>query len=218
MLSNNSSKWMYVLSIIFVTFSLLTKPTQAQANSKISLAIPAFAKECLYHDLQDDDHTLIINYQVLYGGDFELDFEITSPTGESIVKQTNEKYADFLLKTFGLGEYSFCFINPYSQLKKVEFTIQLDLKEEEEENKSSINSDTIVSEHALSEIDRNLGKIDRIMNYLRAREWRNMSTVKSTGERSVYLSWLIIFIMVGLGAVQAFAVQFLFSDRNKTFV
>ncbi|KAH3682337.1 hypothetical protein WICPIJ_006709 [Wickerhamomyces pijperi] len=216
MLNSSSTKWMSLLSIIFITFSLLARP--AQANSKISLAIPAFAKECLYHDLTDDDHTLIINYQVLYGGDFELDFEITAPSGESIVKQTNEKYADFLLKTFGLGEYSFCFVNPYNQLKKVEFTIKLDLKEEEESQQSKIDRETVVSEHALSEIDRNLGKIDRIMNYLRAREWRNMSTVMSTGERSVYLSWLIIGIMVGLGAAQAFAVQMLFSDRNKTFV
>ncbi|KAH3676189.1 hypothetical protein WICMUC_002211 [Wickerhamomyces mucosus] len=199
-----------VILTLFLTIGLV------DANPRVSLAIPAFAKECIYYDLQDDDHTLLIAYQVLYGGDFELDFEITSPKGETIIEQKNEKFADFLLKTFGLGEYSFCFSNPYNQLKKVEFSIKLESTEEEE--RILHDKDTIVSEHTLLEIDRNIGKIDRILNYLRAREWRNMSTVQSTESRVVYLSWIIIGITVTISLGQAFIVQFLFTDRNRTYV
>lgn len=187
-----------------------------KANQKISINIPSFAKECVYNNLESDQHALVINYQVLQGGNFELDFEILSPKGESIIKQTNEKYADFLLKTFGLGEYTFCFSNPYNTMKKVEFSIELEEKENQE--KLSTDKESIVSEHSLSEIDRNVIKIQKIMDYLRAREWRNMSTVQSTESRVVYLSVGIIVLMVLVSVGQATIVQFLFQSRNKNYV
>lgn len=186
------------------------------ASSKISISVPPFAKECIYHNLLDDEDTLDVSYQVLTGGNFELDFEIISPLGESVVQQSDEKYADFVLKTFGLGEYSFCFSNPHKDLKKVEFSIKLG-NGYEDENLTGVKED-VVAEHSLSEIDRNLNKVERIMNYLRAREWRNMSTVESTQSRVIYLSIAIIILTVGVSVAQATVVQLLFSSRQKTFV
>lgn len=203
--------------ILKVAFLWLFVAQLIQAESRVSLAVPAFAKECVYHRIDHDDDSLTVAYQVLYGGDFELDFEILSPSGKSIIKQTNEKYADFVLRTFGLGEYSFCFINPYNQLKKVEFIITKK-DQNEEEQISSGNKDAIVVEHSISEIDRNLGKIDRILAYLRAREWRNMSTVASTESRIFYLSLAVIIVSVSVSIGQATLVQFMFSGRQKNYV
>lgn len=209
MLRNSGLIWC-LFSVVTLLFPFVN------ASQKVSVNIPSFARECVYHNLDDNDHALVINYQVLQGGDFELDFEITSPKGETIIKQTNEKYADFLLKTFGLGQYTFCFINPYNAMKKVEFSIELENKEEKET--LTKDKDAIVSEHALSEIDRNVVKIQKIMDYLRAREWRNMSTVQSTESRIVYLSVGIIVLMVLVSVGQATIVQFLFQSRNKDYV
>lgn len=195
---------------------LLSLALNATATSKISVTVPAFAKECIYHMLLDEEDSLLVSYQVLTGGDFELDFDITSPKGETVIKQRDEKYADFVLKTFGLGEYSFCFSNPHKDLKKVEFSIALG-SGQEEENTTGVKED-VVADHSLSEIDRNLNKIERIMNYLRAREWRNMSTVESTQSRVVYLSIITILLTVGVSFVQATAVQLLFSSREKNYV
>jgi len=207
-----SSVSLWTSSLLLLSFLI----SFVNASQKVSINIPAFAKECIYHDLEDEDHALVINYQVLQGGDFELDFEIFSPKGESIIKQTNEKYADFLLKTFGLGQYTFCFVNPYNALKKVEFSIELENKENKED--LSKDKESIVSEHSLSEIDRNIIKIQKIMDYLRAREWRNMSTVQSTESRMVYLSVGIIILMVIVSVGQATIVQILFQSRTKTYV
>lgn len=206
-----------IKSFALIPLLLLTLLVSANANNRVSLAIPSFQQECIYYVLEDEEDTLVINYQVLYGGDFELNFEIVSPSGQSIIKQENEKYADFLLKTFGLGEYSFCFSNPHNQLKKVEFSIELKDSLEEEE-KVSGNKDTIVAENSIAEIDRTLNKIDRILNYLRAREWRNMSTVQSTQSKALYLSISIIILTVGVSLAQAALVQFMFSSRQRTFV
>ena len=195
---------------------LLVLAIGVTASSKISISIPPFAKECIYHELTEENNALLVSYQVLRGGDFELDFSIISPKGDTIINQKDEKYADFVLKTFGLGEYSFCFSNPHKDLKKVEFTLKLG-NGEESENTTGVKED-VVADHSLSEIDRNLNKIERIMNYLRAREWRNMSTVESTQSRIVYLSMIIILLTVGVNVAQATVVQFLFAGREKSFV
>lgn len=194
---------------------LSTFVSLALATSKISLAVPAFAKECIYHDLLEESESLVIGYQVLTGGNFELNFEIISPKGESIIKQENEKYADFVLKTFGLGGYSFCFSNPYKDLKKVEFSISLASNADQE---TTTKKEDVVADHSLLEIDRNVNKIEKIMNYLRAREWRNMSTVESTQSRTVYLSIAVIILTVGISLGQAAIVQFLFAGREKNYV
>jgi protein ERP2 len=195
---------------------LLSIVSGVLASSKISVSVPPFAKECIYHSLLDETDSLLVSYQVLTGGSFELDFEIIAPSGKSVIEQKDEKFADFVLKTFGLGEYSFCFSNPHKDLKKVEFSIVLG-SGQEEENTTGKKED-VIADHSLSEIDRNLNKIERIMNYLRAREWRNMSTVESTQSRVVYLSIAIIVLTVGVSVIQATAVQFLFSSREKSFV
>lgn len=183
--------------------------------SPVALTLPSFTKECLYYDLTSNDDSIVISYQVLTGGNFEIDFEIVAPDGSSIATEKQKKYSDFLLKSFGLGQYSFCFSNSYgTALKKVEVTLEL---EKENLGANSAPEDAI-SNHAIEEIERNLNKITKMMNYLRAREWRNMYTVKSTESRLVWLSMLTMGLTVGVSMIQAAVVQFLFKDRQKNYV
>ncbi|SCU88899.1 LADA_0E12662g1_1 [Lachancea dasiensis] len=187
----------------------------ASTYSPVALMLPSFTKECLYYDLTSNDDSIVISYQVLTGGNFEIDFEIKSPDGSVIATEKQKKYSDFLLKSFGLGQYSFCFSNSYgTALKKVEVTLELE-KENLGANSAPENA---ISIHSIEEIERNLNKITKMMNYLRAREWRNMYTVKSTESRLVWLSMLTMGLMVGVSVVQAVIVQFLFKDRQKNYV
>ena len=179
------------------------------------LSLPAFTTECLYHDILNDEDTLVVSYQVMTGGNFEIDFEITAPDGSQLVLEKQKKYSDFVLKSFGLGQYTFCFTNSYgTALKKIEFTLEMEKKLDN----SNVNAEDIVASNAIEEIERNLNKITKTLNYLRAREWRNMSTVESTGSRLVWLSLLVMGVMVGISAVQAFVIQFFFKSRQRNFV
>lgn len=183
-----------------------------------SLALPAFSRECLYYDLTDQESSLVVSYQVLTGGNFEIDFEITAPDGSQIVSEKQKKYSDFLLKSFGLGQYSFCFTNSYgTALKKVEVVLELEKGNLGIPDENSSPQDAI-SNNAIEEIDRNLQKITKAMNYLRAREWRNMYTVESTNTRFTWLSLLIMGIMVGISVLQALVIQFFFKVRSRNYV
>ncbi|TMN32551.1 hypothetical protein CWB94_23825, partial [Pseudoalteromonas piscicida] len=83
-----------------------------------------------------------------------------------------------------------------------------------DEHEADVNNDDIISNNAVEEIDRNLNKITKTLNYLRAREWRNMSTVNSTESRLTWLSILIIIIIAVISIAQVLLIQFLFTGRQ----
>lgn len=204
---------------ILTVLSIITTAFAVSSNySPFTINLPSFTQECIYHDLTNNDEKLVVSYQVLAGGNFEVDFEITAPDGTKVVNEKQKKYSDFLLKSFGLGQYKFCFSNSYgTSVKKVEVTLEFekDLNSYRSENP---NSEDIVANNAIEEIDRNVIKMSKILNYLRAREWRNMSTVSSTQSRLKWFSILVMGLMVGISIIQAIVIQLLFKSRTSNFV
>lgn len=209
-----------LVKLIYALFAIvsLTAVNAASANyAPFSINLPAFSKECFYYDLIRDEDSLVIGYQVLTGGNFEIDFSITGPDGTKIVDDKQKKYSDFVLRSFGLGQYTFCFANTYgTALKKVEITLELEKSSFDIKDKE--NLEDAVANHAVAEIDRNLNKITKIMNYLRAREHRNMSTVSSTEYRLKWLSILVMIIMAGISVLQALIIQLFFKSRQRNYV
>ncbi|EDO14435.1 hypothetical protein Kpol_206p3 [Vanderwaltozyma polyspora DSM 70294] len=207
-----------MLSSIFFTFFLFVCHVLAGTNHvPIVISLPAHGSECLYQDLSNPDDTINVSYQVLTGGNFEIDFKITAPDQSILVSEQQKKYSDFALKSFGLGQYTFCFHNNYgSDLKKVEITLELDKEiittDDDDDTKDA------VANNAIEEIDRSLNKMTKALNYLRAREWRNMSTVESTEFRLTWLSLLVMAVMIGISVGQAFIIQFFFKSNRKNYV
>lgn len=204
----------FTLIAILLSSSLLAHAFSSN-YAPVGISLPAFTKECLYYDLSSDEDVLVVSYQVLTGGNFEIDFDITAPDGSVIVTERQKKHSDFLLKSFGIGKYTFCLSNNYgTSPKKVEIT----LEKEKEIVSSHERKEDIIANNAIEEIDRNLNKITKTMDYLRAREWRNMYTVSSTASRLTWLSLLIMGVMVGISIVQALIIQFFFTSRQKNYV
>ncbi|CCD22996.1 emp24/gp25L/p24 family protein NDAI_0A08430 [Naumovozyma dairenensis CBS 421] len=205
---------MYGLTIITVLMMLI-HPVVSSIYTPMAVTIPARGKECLYYDMQKDDDVLVVSYQVLTGGDFEINFQITSPDGEQLVDEKRKKYSDFLLKSFGLGPYEFCFDNGFDGIeKKVEFTLEL----ENNVLKAETNEEDMMANNSIEEIDRNIDKISKMLKYLRAREWRNMYTVESTKSRLRWLSLLDMSLMAGISCIQAIIIELFFKNRNSNYV
>lgn len=206
-----------LIAVLCAFVSLAVVNADSANYAPFAINLPAFSKECLYYDILNEEDSLVIGYQVLSGGNFEIDFSITSPDGSEIVSEKQKKYSDFVLKSFGLGQYSFCFSNSYgTALKKVEVTLELEKSSFDIQGEN--NSEDAVANHAVAEIDRNLNKITKVMNYLRAREFRNMSTVGSTESRLKWLSILVMITMATISVLQALIIQLFFKSRQRNYV
>lgn len=206
-----------ILSLLVLFVSPLVRASSS-LNTPVSIVVPAFSKECLFYDMHKEDDVLVVGFQVLTGGNFEIDFEIKGPDGNIIQSDTQKKYSDYLLKSFGIGQYSFCVTNSYgTAAKKVEITLGLEVDGNMSDGEE-VKQEDIIANNAIEEINRNVNKIGKILNYLRAREWRNLSTVSSTESRLTYLSILTMCVMVGISVLQALIIQLLFSTRQKNYV
>lgn len=199
-------------------FVMWASQVSAVTYTSMSIIVPAFSKECLFYSMNSEEDLILVNFQVLTGGNFEIDFEITAPNGDKVITATDKRYADYLVRSFGLGEYLFCFSNRVSTVtpKKVEFSIELERDVDYyNSQESSKDKEDIMSQHAISEISRNFDQMKKMLDYLRAREWRNMSTVQSTDSRIYWFGLLSSVILIGLGVAQALLVQFMFSGPRS---
>lgn len=64
-------------------------------------------------------------FQVQSGGSFDVDFEVTGPTGKIVIDGQKERQGDFVFTGNDIGDYSFCFNNEMSTVtdKFVDFEI-----------------------------------------------------------------------------------------------
>ncbi|CCH61265.1 hypothetical protein TBLA_0E02120 [Henningerozyma blattae CBS 6284] len=200
---------LYSLNISFAT--ILNSP-----QVPVDLTLPAFSKECIYYDVTDPNAILEVRYQVLYGGNFEIDCEVFSPTNSKIIDEKQSKFGEYVLTNYGLGSYQFCLSNSYGTAsKKVEFLIGI--KEDTElglENNPNDMEDAL-AQNSLNEIQRSLEKIRKMNDYLRAREWRNLYTVESTKSRLTWYSITIISLMITISIVQSLIIQFFFKRGQR---
>lgn len=213
--------WLYAIDIVafFLSLTLLLGFVLADSNNYVPISVPisSYSKECLYFDLESDKDAIVISYQVLTGGNFKIDFEIVAPDGITIVSEKQKIYSEFILRSFGLGTYTFCFNNEYGSIEKIVETV-LELEKIGVHTNSISDTRDAVSVDAIEEIDISLNKIMKKMTYLRAREWRNMSTVKSTESRIAWLSILVIIVICSISILQEFAIYYIFQSRIKTYV
>lgn len=134
---------------IVLILALVNSVAASSSYAPVAISLPAFSKECLYYDMVTEDDSLAVGYQVLTGGNFEIDFDITAPDGSVITSEKQKKYSDFLLKSFGVGKYTFCFSNNYgTALKKVEITLEKE-KTLTDEHEADVNNDDIIANNAV---------------------------------------------------------------------
>ena len=54
------------------------------------------------------------NIQVITGGNYDVDMELTGPSGRNLYKDTKKQYDSVTWTTDESGEYKFCFSNEFS--------------------------------------------------------------------------------------------------------
>ncbi|ROW02688.1 hypothetical protein VSDG_01872 [Cytospora chrysosperma] len=200
-------------------FALLASEVSATA---LTYKLTANEKACFYANNQDKGQKIAFYFAVQSGGSFDIDFEVTGPTGKVVIDGQKERQGDFVFTGNDIGDYSFCFNNEMSTVtdKFVDFEIAV-------ENEARVNlpskqgshpETTSSLEESVSKISSKLSTMSRNQKYFRTRENRNFSTVRSTEKRIVNFSLVQIGLIICMGALQVFVVRFFFQGARKGYV
>lgn len=205
-----------------IIFGLLSWLVSQAAATALTYKLGSSEKACFYAVTKKETEKIAFYFVVQSGGSFDVDYMVTGPGGKIILNGEKERQGDFVFTANQVGDYEFCFSNEMSTFadKFVDFEIAV-----ENENKAELPSKQGTSpehtsglEESVYKISSQLSTISRNQKYFRTRENRNFSTVRSTEGRIVNFSLIQCGLIVCMGALQVFIVQFFFQGARKGYV
>jgi len=114
----------YNLNFFVFFLTLLVIPLYA-FDIELTIIIPANQREC-FHQVIEMGQTVEIQYEVLAGGDIDINYWFYSPTNRVLQSDLKKGDGHQTLKLEETGEYRFCFDNSFSRFsqKQVYFSLR----------------------------------------------------------------------------------------------
>lgn len=193
-------------------------------QTALTVALEPQEQLCYYVLTSVPDTSVGFYFAVQLGGNFDINFSVNDPEGNSMIKGDKERQGDWTFNAAAVGEYEFCFANSMSTFaeKVVDFEIKLedDFKAQlPETNNAQIQDEPVNGMiFAVSNIDEKLNDMLRSLQYYKTRNNRNQHTVKSTEVRIFWFSLLEIILMCAMALFQVSVVHFFFKGKRRGMV
>ncbi|XP_060933478.1 transmembrane emp24 domain-containing protein 5 [Limanda limanda] len=193
-------------------------------DSDFTFTLPPGRKECFYQTMRKDA-SLEIEYQVLDGAGLDVDFDISSPSGQVLYSDYRKSDGVHTVETED-GDYMFCFDNTFSSVseKIIFFELILDNmdadKDPDDWKEYVQGTDTLDMRledimETINSVKARLGKSVQIQTVLRAFEARDRNIQESNYDRVNIWSVISLFVMMMVSSVQVYLVRSLFEDKRK---
>ncbi|XP_017284237.1 transmembrane emp24 domain-containing protein 5 [Kryptolebias marmoratus] len=211
-------------SLVSDRFVALAAFSQAM-DSDFTFTLPAGRKECFYQTMKKEG-SLEIEYQVLDGAGLDVDFLISSPSGELLFSDHHKSDGVHTVEALENGDYMFCFDNSFSTVseKLIFFELildNMDTNEDPDDWKEFVHGTDMLDMKledlmdTINNVKSRLGKSAQIQTVLRAFEARDRNLQESNFDRVNFWSVVNLFVMMVVSAVQVYLVRSLFEDKRK---
>ncbi|CAN9500637.1 unnamed protein product [Ophioblennius macclurei] len=216
-----------VLSVLVTLLSetLVVLASFSQSlDSDFTFTLPAGRKECFYQTMRKDA-SLEIEYQVLDGAGLDVDFYISSPSGQLLFNDHRKSDGVHTLETED-GDYMFCFDNTFSTVseKLIFFELildNMDTDEDPDDWKEYVHGTDMLDMKledimdTINNVKARLVKSVQIQTLLRAFEARDRNLQESNFDRVNLWSVINLVVMVTVSSVQVYLLRSLFDDKRK---
>ncbi|XP_038053096.1 transmembrane emp24 domain-containing protein 5-like [Patiria miniata] len=196
----------------------------------LTVVVPAGRREC-FHQRIKEQKTLDFEFQVIEGGDMDINFILRSPTNKALATEARKQEGIYTFGTHETGDYLFCFDNSFSRMteKLVYFDLALDYDDEDEELRkppwmdlmTGTGGGTDTMEVRLEEIQTSLGivrdnlhKSVQTQRLLRNVEFRDRYLAERNYERVSFWSILTTVVMMSTFVIQVIMIRSLFGSRT----
>merc|ERR1719354_383986 len=145
-----------------------------------------------------------VEYQVIAGGDLDIDFRMANPDGKVLMAESKKNDAVHTFDDLQPGDYEVCFSNRFSRIssKTVFFEIILDADETDDEDE-------------VDSIKTNMAKTIQTQSLLRVFEAKDRSIVERNFERINTWSFIYVIVMFTTIFLQLTMIKSMFSDDKK---
>lgn len=103
----------FLLGLLLFVLVNLFPPISAYPR-RVTFELPDGEKRCFYQDLTPTKYVFM--YQVIYGGQLDVDLTISDQTGKSISEAERASHDEIFFNVAQNGSYKFCFDNTFSSV------------------------------------------------------------------------------------------------------
>uniref|UniRef100_A0AC34F6U8 GOLD domain-containing protein n=1 Tax=Panagrolaimus sp. ES5 TaxID=591445 RepID=A0AC34F6U8_9BILA len=181
---------------------------------ELTFELPDNANQCFYEELKSGIDS-VFEFQVVTGGQFDVDAVVEDPNGKILYKQPKKQYDTFNFKTEVPGTYKVCFSNEFSTFSHK--IVYMDWQYDDGKGQDGKPTPRMVAmtqlESSAATIGDRLRLVDDYQTHHRLREATGRKRAEDLNERVMWwsLGQTAVFIVISIG--QVFLVRSLFSDK-----
>ncbi|CAF3712003.1 unnamed protein product [Rotaria socialis] len=205
------------LRVLFILIAFLL--TYIHSN-ELTFELPDNAKECFNEKIKVGSK-FILEFQVVTGGNYDVDLELKSPSGKILYQVTKKQYDQIEKTADEDGVYEFCFSNEFSTFTHK--VIYIDWRVDGDPEHEITGPNPRVAEGALTMIESKVGNIHRNLEscidyqtHHRLREATGRARAEDLQERVQLWSigQFVLIIIVAIGTV--LLLRSFFTDRRTS--
>lgn len=212
----------------FHLFLLFHSSHGRDIEREMTVEVKAGTQECFYETIKEGE-TLDIEYQVIDGGQGELDinFYMAGRTGEVVLQDLRRSEGNHRTTISEEGDYQICWDNTFSHFntKTVFFGITIESDDDNDLWDDGLD-ETITAEEiyemkiedikeAMGRIRAHLTKSRFMQDQLRAYEARDRNLAENNCTKVTSWSMVNITVMVVTGLIQVILLRSLFDDKSR---
>ncbi|EDV21244.1 Transmembrane emp24 domain-containing protein 7 [Trichoplax sp. H2] len=204
----NDRIWITSLLLLLVTCSWCVE---------LTFELPDNSVECFYEDLTKNGKTTL-EYQVLSGGNYDVDVVIKGPDSGQIYSGQRKQYDSHTFSAESDGVYSFCFSNEFSSFthKVIYFDLVVGDEAPILDRLNKKQSALTQLESSCVNIHENLNVLIDVQTHHRNRESAGRNLAELLNERVSYWSVgeSVIIVIIGIG--QVWLLRRFFTTKKST--
>lgn len=199
--------------LALVLISLLLRFGQAV---ELTFELPDNAKQCFFEVINKDTESTL-EFQVVTGGQYDVDVILTDPRKNVLYKQVKKQYDSHTFKAEMTGEYSACFSNEFSTFSHK--LVYIDFQVGDEEPLPGIGEHLTAMtqmESSSQEVHENLNAIIDYQTHHRLRETQSRKRGEDLNERVMIWSVFVTMAIFIVGFGQVMVLKSWFSEKKPS--
>jgi len=184
-------------------------------TTQLTFELPDNEVQCFYEHMNKDTNT-IVEFQVVTGGNYDVDMTMKSPKGKILYQDQRKQYDSFRHQTGEEGVYEVCFSNEFSTFThKVVFVDWQVGDETPLLSPSSPEKALTLMESSSSNLHEKLSLVLDDQTHCRLRETQGRAHAEDLNERVQLWSIIQLAVIITIGVLQVSLIRSFFSNRRK---
>ncbi|XP_067653446.1 transmembrane emp24 domain-containing protein 7-like isoform X2 [Haliotis asinina] len=185
-------------------------------GTELTFELPDNERQCFFEKI-DKGVKSTLEFQVITGGQYDVDMELTAPNGQILYKDVKKQYDSFTWTPDLGGIYKFCFSNEFSTFSHKVVYFDLEVGEEKpivEDANAHATAMTLMETSAVN-IHEDLKTIDDYQTHFRLRESQGRAFAEDLNERVMFWSIGESIVVVVIGIGQILVLRSFFTDKHR---